>query len=123
MAAELFYTKLFELDPTLQLLFCDDLKARQRRFTMIVAATVRGLARVDVLLPAVRELGIRHPSISVVEEHHANVASALLWTLAKALRGDFTPAVKSAWIRAYGMLSQTMREATRPLADLAPRAA
>lgn len=39
LAAELFYTKLFELDPPLCVLFGDDLKDRQKRFTQILAAT------------------------------------------------------------------------------------
>jgi hemoglobin-like flavoprotein len=111
LAAELFYTKLFELDPPLSVVFGDDLKDRQKRFTQILAATVRGLDRVDVLLPAVRELGIRHPLFGAVDEHHASVASALLWTLEKGLRKDFTADVKSAWIKTYGVLSQTMRAA------------
>ena len=70
---------------------------------------MRGLDRVDVLLPAVRELGIRHPLFGAIDAHHASVASALLWTLEKGLRKDFTPDVKSAWIKTYGVLSQTMR--------------
>jgi hemoglobin-like flavoprotein len=118
IAAELFYSKLFELDPPLRAVFGDDLKDRHRRFTQILGATVRGLDRVDVLLPAVRELGIRHPLFGAIDEHHASVASALFWTLEKGLRKDFTHEVKSAWIKTYGVLSQTMREAAR-----APQAA
>jgi hemoglobin-like flavoprotein len=109
LVAELFYSKLFELDPPLSVVFGDDLKDRQKRFTQILGATVRGLDRVDVLLPAVRELGIRHPLFGAMDEHHASVASALLWTLEKGLRKDFTADVKSAWIKTYGVLSQTMR--------------
>jgi len=118
IAAELFYTRLFELDPVLRAICGDDMKDKQKRFTQVVGATVRGLARVDMLLPAVREFGMRHPLPGEIEQHHANVASALLWMLEKSLRRDFTPEVKSAWIKAYGVLSQTVREATR-----APQAA
>lgn len=110
IAAELFYARLFELDPPLRLICGDDMKARRKRFRLVVGATVRGLARVDMLLPAVREFGMRHPLPGAVEQHHANVASALLWVLEKALRADFTAEVKAAWIKAYGMLSLTIRE-------------
>ena len=110
IAAELFYTRLFELDPPLHTLCGDDMKNRRRRFTQVVSATVRGLARVDMLLPAVREFGLRHPLPGEIDKHHANVADALLWMLDKSLRRDFTPEVKAAWIKAYGMLSQTIRE-------------
>jgi hemoglobin-like flavoprotein len=118
IAAALFYTRLFELDPPLRSVCGDDLKASYQRFTQVICATVRGLARVDMLLPAVREFGIRHPLPGEAEQHHANVAAALLWMLDKALRRDFTPEVKAAWIKAYGVLSQTVREANR-----APQAA
>ena len=109
IAAELFYTRLFELDPVLRAVCGDDMQDRRKRFTQVVGATVRGLARVDMLLPAVREFGMRHPLPGEIEQHHANVADALLWMLEKALRADFTPEVKAAWIKAYGMLSQTIR--------------
>jgi nitric oxide dioxygenase len=116
LAAALFYTRLFELDPPLRKVCGEDLAASYQRFTQVVSATVRGLARVEMLLPAVREFGLRHPLPGETEQHHANVASALLWMLDKALRRDFTPEVKSAWIKAYGVLSQTVREAGAPQA-------
>jgi hemoglobin-like flavoprotein len=109
IAAELFYGRLFELDPLMRDVCGDDRKERHRRFSQVVGATVRGLARVDMLLPAVREFGLRHPLPGEIDQHHANVADALLWMLEKALRSDFTPEVKAAWIKGYGMLSQTIR--------------
>jgi hemoglobin-like flavoprotein len=110
IAAELFYTRLFELDSLMRTVCGDDRKERHKRFSQVVGATVKGLARVDMLLPAVREFGMRHPLPGEIEKHHANVADALLWMLEKALRADFTPDVKAAWIKAYGMLSQTIRQ-------------
>ena len=72
---------------------------------------MRGLDRLDALLPVVRDLGMRHVAYGVRDEHYGTVGMALLWTLEQALRDDFTPEVKSAWIKTYGVLSQTMREA------------
>jgi hemoglobin-like flavoprotein len=114
IAAELFYTKLFELDPLMRGICGDAVRERNRRFTQVVSATVRGLARFDMLLPAVREFSLRHPLPGEIEQHHANVGSALLWMLEKALRKDFTAEVKAAWIKAYGMLSQNMRQSAAP---------
>jgi hemoglobin-like flavoprotein len=112
ITAELFYVKLFELDPLLHLLFGDDLAARSQRFIQLVDATVRALDRTDVLMPAIRELGIRHPRFGDSDVHHANIAAALFWSLEKGLRGDFTPQVRCAWIKTYGVLSQTLRSAS-----------
>jgi len=109
VAAELFYVKLFELDPTLQLLFGDDLQSRQEKFLQLMGATVQGLDRVDVLMPAIRELAIRHPLFGDSDERHATVAAALMWTLEKCLRRDFTLELKSAWIKTYGVLSLALK--------------
>lgn len=117
-AAELFYLKLFELDPGLRQLFGADLQQQGARLMQMVSAAVRGLDRLDALLPVLRELGMRHVAYGVKDEHYGTVATALLWTLEQGLQDDFTPQVKSAWIKTYGVLSQTMREAS-----LAPRAA
>lgn len=109
IAAELFYAKLFELDPLLRAICSDDVKSRQTRFTQVLSATVRGLARYDMLLPAVRQFGMRHPLPGEIDHHHANVATALLWMLEKALRKDFTADVRAAWVRIWDALSQTIR--------------
>lgn len=109
IAAELFYVKLFEIDPKLQLMYGDDLRRCTRKFTELMDATVRGLDRADMLMPAIRELGIRHPTFGESDAHHGTVATALLWALEKGLRKEFTPQIKSAWIKTYGVLSQTIR--------------
>jgi len=110
-AAELFYLKLFEIDPSLRTLFADDLELQGAKLVQMVTAAVRGLDRMDALLPVMRELGARHVAYGVRDEHYGSAGTALLWTLEQALRGDFTPEVKSAWIKTYGVLSQAMRGA------------
>ncbi len=47
----------------------------------------------------------------VTEAHYDTVGSALLWTLAKGLGEQFTPAVKEAWATAYGTLAGAMKQA------------
>jgi hemoglobin-like flavoprotein len=116
--AELFYQRLFGMDPTIRELFEEDMEQQHAKLVQMITAVVRGLDRLDVLLPVVRELGIRHNSYGVRDEHYGAVGAALLWTLEQALQDDFTPEVKSAWIKAYGVLSQTMRES-----GFAPKAA
>jgi len=115
VAAELFYVKLFELDPTMKLLFSDDLQLRERRFLQLMDATINGLERADVLKPAIRELGFRHPLFGDSDEHHGTVAIALMWTLEKCLRKDLTFELRAAWTRTFGVLSQTLR--TSPWTD------
>jgi hemoglobin-like flavoprotein len=109
MVAELFYTRLFELDPASEEIFPATTRERQQKFAAFTSATVHALDRTETLLPVVRALGVRHPELARNDRFHADVALALLWTLEKSLRRDFTPQVKSAWIAAYGVLSQTLR--------------
>src|ERR1044072_8905134 len=95
-AAELFYLKLFELDPQIRALFTGDLEEQGAKLAQMILAAVRGLDRLGALLPVVRDLGMRHVAYGVSDEHYGTVGTALIWTLEQALREDFTPEVKSA---------------------------
>ncbi len=108
ITAELFYGKLSELDPALTPLFDDDRRESHRRFVRLLDATVRGLGRADMLLGALKHLVTRSPVFGRSERHRGAVITALLWTLSKALRNDFTPAVKAAWVHVLGGLSQML---------------
>jgi hemoglobin-like flavoprotein len=119
IAAELFYVKLFELDPRLKLHFGDDLQLREAKFLQILDATVEALTRADVMTAAVRELGIRNPLFGNSDEHHRTVATALFWTLEKCLRKDFTQEVRAAWTKTCETLSQMIRSATLTAASQA----
>ncbi len=109
MAADLFYRKLFELDPALRQLFTGNMEQQGAKLMQMINAAVSNLNRLDVLLPVVRQLGQRHGTYGVRDEHYETVATALLWTLEQGLRDSFTPEVKAAWIKVYGVLSQVMR--------------
>ena len=114
VAAELFYVKLFELDPTLRVLFSDDLQLRSQKFLQLMDATVKGLEQVEVMKAAVRELGIRHPLFGDSDEHHGTIGAALFWMLGKCLRREFTEEVRAAWLRMFGLLSQTAAREMNP---------
>jgi len=110
-AAELFYGRLFELDPSLKPLFRGDMKEQGRKLMQMITVVVRGLNRLDDLVPAIENLGRRHTGYGVKDEHYDTVASALLWTLEKGLGAAFTPAVMVAWVEAYTLLATVMKRA------------
>ena len=110
-AADLFYGRLFEIDPTLRPMFPLDLSEQKHKLMHMLTVVVRGLNRLDQLVPAVQQLGARHTTYGVKSEHYATVASALLWTLEAGLGPDFTPEVKEAWVAAYTVLATTMQAA------------
>jgi hemoglobin-like flavoprotein len=108
-AAELFYTRLFVLDPSLRPMFRGDLVHQGRMLMAMLNSAVNGLTQLDTMVPVVRQLGARHAKYGVRDEHYATVGSALLWTLEQGLGEKFTPAVRDAWATAYDMLAGVMQ--------------
>jgi len=96
-AAQLFYRRLFEIDPKLQQTFSGDMAAQRRKLMQMLTAAVKGLPRLDRLVPVLEDLGRRHADYGVRDEHYETVGAALLWTLEKGLGSAFTPAAKGAW--------------------------
>ena len=108
-AAELFYGRLFELDPTLRPMFRGDMREQGRKLMQMLAVAVHGLDRLHESLPAIRAMGRRHAGYGVTDEHYDTAASALLWTLEQGLGEQFTPDVKAAWVSVYTMLANAMK--------------
>ena len=112
-AAALFYRRLFELDPSLERMFKGDMTEQRRKLVQMLTAAVKGLDRLDQLVPVVEELGRRHVGYGVADAHYDTVGAALLWTLEKGLGNAFTPEVKDSWIAVYGLLAGTMKNAAK----------
>lgn len=110
-AAALFYRRLFEIDPSLQPMFKGDMTEQRRKLMQMLTAAVKGLPRLDRLVPVVEDLGRRHAGYGVSEAHYDTVGAALLWTLEKGLGSAFTPDVKEAWTTVYSVLASTMKNA------------
>ena len=119
-AAELFYGKLFELDPSLKVLFKGDIKEQGRKLMAMLKTAVDGLNDLDAIVSAVQDLGKRHVGYGVKDSHYDTVAAALLDTLAKGLGDDFTPEIKAAWVEVYTVLATTMKEAAASVPEPAP---
>ena len=111
-AAALFYGRLFELDPQLRHLFRGDMRDQGRKLMQTLAVAVRALGELDALVPAVQALGRRHAGYGVTSAHYATVAAALLWTLEQGLGTAFTADVREAWVEVYGVLANTMQQAS-----------
>ncbi|MEK8088045.1 globin family protein [Aquabacterium sp. A3] len=110
-AAELFYGKLFELDPALKPLFKGDIKEQGRKLMMMLNTVVTNLEKLDSLVPAVQDLGKRHVAYGVKDAHYGTVGAALLWTLGAGLGDAFTADTEAAWTEAYTVLSTVMKDA------------
>lgn len=117
-AAELFYARLFELDPGLRRLFKGEAQAQGRKLVQMIGLAVAGLDRWHALAPALRELGRRHESYGVREEDYETVGAALLWALEQGLGPSFTPQVRAAWVAVYAKITSAMLHAAAPTRPL-----
>ena len=110
-AAEIFYAKLFELDPSLQSLFKGDMKEQGRKLMQMIGTAVAALNNISSIVPAVQDLGRRHVGYGVNGGHYNTVASALLYTLETGLGSSWNSEVKEAWVAVYTLLAKTMKDA------------
>jgi nitric oxide dioxygenase len=109
--AEIFYAELFEIDPALRAMFRGDMREQGRKLLSTLALVIRALHTPDKILPAARNLAVKHLAYGVKAEHYTLVGNALLRTLGKGLGADFTPEVRAAWVAAYRLLAGVMKEA------------
>jgi hemoglobin-like flavoprotein len=112
-AAALFYQRLFELDPSLQGMFRGDMIEQRKKLMQMLTAAVKGLDRIEQLVPVLQDLGRRHIHYGVRDEQYDTVGAALLWTLEMGLGSAFTEETREAWTAVYGLLAATMKEAAR----------
>lgn len=115
-AAELFYGKLFEMDPSLKPMFKGDMAEQGRKLTTMINTAVVNLDNLADISSAVADLGRRHVGYGVKDEHYATVGGALIWTLGAGLGDAFTDEVKGAWVEVYGILSGAMKGAAKSVA-------
>lgn len=110
-AAELFYNRLFEIEPSTRAMFSDDVTEQGKKLMGALATVVGGLTDPDTIIPTVQDLGVAHLGFGVEDWHYDVVGQALIWALEQGLGDAFTDEVKDAWVAAYTLLSGVMIEA------------
>ena len=119
VAAGLFYDRLFALDPATRTLFTNsDMGAQGQKLMATIGTVVAGLGRPEAVVPAAQALARRHVGYGVTAAHYGIVGEALLWTLERGLGEGFTPEVRCAWVKVYGVLAATMQAGAAEVADL-----
>jgi len=115
-AAELFYGRLFELNPSLKLMFKGDMAEQGQKLMRMISIAVDNLDKLDEIVPTVQDLGVKHLEYGVKNSDYDTVGAALLWTLGQGLGDAFTTEVMAAWTEVYGLLASTMQDAAREAA-------
>jgi hemoglobin-like flavoprotein len=111
VAADLFYNRLFEMDPTLRPMFRGDMAVQGRKLMQMLSVAVNGLNSLEKIVPAIQDLGKRHVAYGVREIDYQTVGTALPWTLELGLGSNFTPDVKEAWTAVYTLVANTAIQA------------
>ena len=113
-AAELFYGRLFELDPSVKSLFRGKLDFQGDKLMTTLNVVVNSLDDLSGIETMLQEMGKRHIIYGVDVAHYETVGAALLWVLQQGLGEYYTEEVEEAWAIAYGLIATTMIEAAYP---------
>jgi len=78
-AADMFYRRLFEIDPTTRKLFrATDMAAQRKKLLQTLAFAINGLDNLGALVTKVEGLGRRHAGYGVTDAQYDSVGAALL---------------------------------------------
>lgn len=97
LVGQLFYLKLFRLDPSLRDRFGGDPKTLGRKFMAAVKLTVIALNHDDGLTPTLKLLGVRQRQLGMKVRDYRTMGKAWIWTLERSLERSFTRQSKDAW--------------------------
>jgi hemoglobin-like flavoprotein len=114
-AAELFYARLFEIDPSSQALFDGKpMYVQYEKFLQTVDTLVQMLDYPPQIIEDLQALSRRHVDYGVVLPQYETVGEALLWALEQGLGDAWNPEVKRAWTELYIFIAGVMKRAAVP---------
>lgn len=111
-AGNFFYQALFELDPSLRLLFKENIDEQSQKLVTMLNFVVTRLHELDQIIPQIEGLAVRHIHYGVRREHYELVGQALIQTLEFKLDEHWNEHTEEAWLALYSILSGVMIRAT-----------
>jgi hemoglobin-like flavoprotein len=108
--AQMFYSRLFRLDPSLRGMFRTDIDVQAKKLMSVLAVVIGSLERFDTLRPTLRHMGSCHAGYGVRPEHYRTVGQALLETLEEVGGTGFNEAMRIAWRKVLTLVSNEMLE-------------
>ncbi len=112
--AALFYSRMFEIDPSARLLFHGDVQEQGHKYMAMLHLVVANLDQPDMVIPMLQALGRRHATYGVTDSHYDTMSAAFLWTLETSLGPSFTHEMRQAWAEVYALIADTMKAAVQP---------
>lgn len=111
LVADIFYDRLFEIDPGLRPLFVDDIAIQTEKVLFAFGAVVAQIHDLDACREMTDELARRHVDYGVRAIDYSSVGAAVMQTLSEVFGDDFTPELFAAWRDAYDCIAAAMIEA------------
>lgn len=121
-AADMFYKRLFELQPSFKQFFTRDLKQQKQKLIAMLDFVVRSLdwpesawrreavTEDDDLFLVVMALGRRHRDLyKIPDSSYETVGEAWLWTLDSSLGEKLDSSARAAWTKVYALLANNMQ--------------
>jgi hemoglobin-like flavoprotein len=106
LVGQLFYLRLFRIDPSLRARFDGPAEVQARKFAAAMKLAMISLKHENGLGSMLRLLGASHRQLGIRNRHYRSMTRALMWTLEQSLEKSFTRETKDAW---NAFLGQIMR--------------
>jgi hemoglobin-like flavoprotein len=114
-AAELFYGRLFEIDPSAKSLFDGKpMYVQHEKFLQTIDTLVQMLDYPSQIIEDLQALSKRHVGYGVLIPHYEPVGAALLWALEQGLGDQWNAEVQRAWTELYLFIAGVMTRAATP---------
>ena len=108
LVAQLFFLKLFRLDPGLRKKFSGPIEVQARKFAAGAKLAMISLGHEDGLAPTLKLLGVRHRQMGIRPRHYRTMSRALVWTLQRSLDKGFDRDTKDAWNALLSQFTKVM---------------
>ena len=101
-----FYDRLFEANPSLRVLFKNDLRVQAEKLISMLSSIVNHLDHPNQIKDMIHNLSKRHyEEYGVKDTHFKLVGEALLYALEKSLGSRWNEEIEQAWKEAYRFMS------------------
>lgn len=119
-AAAWFYDHFLGANPRYRKYFSDEPAIQHRRLFQAVQRIVSDLDRLEVFLPYLRRLALRHRKFGLRAAHYQAFGASLMATVANFCGERCTERTIAAWETGYGLVATVMLEAVADADSVAP---
>jgi hemoglobin-like flavoprotein len=108
LVGQLFYLKLYRLDPSFRDRFGSDPETLGRKFMAGVKLTIVSLKHEDCLTAIIKLLGLRQRQLGMKVRDYRMISKAWMWTLERSLDKSLTKQTKDSWTVLLGQITRVL---------------